>query len=665
MQFQIEKLIIWPRQKHFPPREVIFEPGKLNVITGASRTGKSAIIPIIDYCLASSDCFIPIDTIRDHASWYGIVVKTSSERILFARRVPIGNKVSNDFHVVRGETISIPPKIEEASHKANDVKLLLNTIASTPFFSMGDADDQYFKSRLSFRDLMALVFQSQEIVANQNILFYKTHAHEHRERLRNWFPYILGAETLETLKARHRLKEIEAQLKKLRRDYADISKVSSGWMANMHGHLSVAQEYGLVPDRVPDAATPGQLLHIAKTILEDIPDQSHTEPKNINRANREIARLEREEEELSLSIGRVKKRLADVERLQSSFIDYGGGVKKRVERLHISKWLKDVAGDTAACPVCGSNDHPSSGGELDTICSVFQEYEGAAKRMAEVPTSFDREEVLLKKDLSVLLDQKNAMQKRYDLVLSKDTEAQRDFQKRKDMYLFLGHLKASMEVFEGLSDGGDIKTLIKDLEEEQEKLLKKADRKQVKRAVDMATAEIAQNALEHLKTLDVEEKYRKVSPQFSVTDLSVAVLSDDGNLHILAEVGSASNWVSFHLALMCGLQEFFLSQETSVVPSFVIFDQPSQVYFPKVKKGVDNDDPEYESDEDVQAVKSMFKTLSDSISAKQGGWQAIVLDHADGSVYGEIDNIYEVEVWRDGNKLIPEAWYKTDIQDED
>ena len=60
MKFQLLKLIIWPKSEKFAPRFVEFEPGKVNVITGASRTGKSAIIPIIDYCLASSDCFIPI-----------------------------------------------------------------------------------------------------------------------------------------------------------------------------------------------------------------------------------------------------------------------------------------------------------------------------------------------------------------------------------------------------------------------------------------------------------------------------------------------------------------------------------------------------------------------------------------------------------------------------
>ena len=52
----------------------------------------------------------------------------------------------------------------------------------------------------------------------------------------------------------------------------------------------------------------------------------------------------------------------------------------------------------------------------------------------------------------------------------------------------------------------------------------------------------------------------------------------------------------------------------------------------------------------------MFKTISNSIISKKGLWQVIVLDHADGSIYGEIEGVYEVDVWRNGKKLIPVEW---------
>ncbi len=215
MKFQLKKLIIWPKTMFFPPRIVDFKLGKVNVITGNSRTGKSAIIPIIDYCLASSDCYIPIDTIRDYASWYGIVIQTETEQIMICRKVPQDYKVSNEFYLNRGSVISIPNQIIEPTENKDGIKNILNTISSVPYLPLtGDEDGSVaYGARLSFRDLMALIFQTQDIVANQNIIFYKTHAHAHRERLRNWFPFILGAETIEILKARQRLQIVEKRLK--------------------------------------------------------------------------------------------------------------------------------------------------------------------------------------------------------------------------------------------------------------------------------------------------------------------------------------------------------------------------------------------------------------------------------------------------------------------
>ena len=659
MKFQLLKLIIWPKAEKFAPRTLDFELGKVNVITGASRTGKSAIIPIIDYCLASSDCFIPIDTIRDYASWYGIVILTETEQVLISREVPKGNKVSNNFYLLRGSTISIPPTINEANEKIEGIKHILNTISSVPYFSLeGDDEKIGFQARLGFRDLMALVFQNQDIVANQNILFYKTHAHEHRERLRNWFPFILGAENIEILAARLRLQIVEKTLNQLRREFVKVKTISTSWMANMLGHMKVAKEYGIIEEDITDVTPPGELIAFAKNIIENIPEHSQTKIDDIEKSNKEVLDLELEEEHLSTEISIVKKRLNDVQRLKSSFIDYGNSVQKRVERLHISQWLENIAIESQGCPACGSTEHPNTTTELLKISSVFKKYEEVSKNVAEVPTSFTREEERIKAELQILLDKKDKYQKRFDLLIAHDKKAQEEFQRKKNMFLFLGHLKASMETFESLTDGSEYDERIKKLEKEYKTLLELTDPKGVKQRTDNATAKISQGILNHLKTLDVDEKYRKVAPKFSVKDLNISVLSNDENWHFLAEVGSASNWVSFHLALMCSLQEYFLEKDTSCVPSFTIFDQPSQVYFPKVKKGGEKteDDPQYE-DEDVNAVKSMFKTLANSVINKNGAWQCIILDHADDSIYGEIEGIHEVEIWRKGKKLIPKEWY--------
>ncbi|MHB1629230.1 MAG: DUF3732 domain-containing protein [Bacilli bacterium] len=305
--------------------------------------------------------------------------------------------------------------------------------------------------------------------------------------------------------------------------------------------------------------------------------------------------------------------------------------------------------------------HPKSTSEFSKIISALKGYEDKSRNIQNIPTSFLREEERLKQDLQSLLDQQKKYRERFDLVVSRDKVAQDEFQRQKSMYMFLGHMQASMETFEKLIDGGELEKEISSLRNEYSGLINVVDPGSLRERIDNAAYIIAGGVLNHLKTLDVEDKYRRVAPRFSIRDLNISVLSNDGFWHFLAEVGSASNWVSFHIALICSLQEYFLDMDESCVPSFAIFDQPSQVYFPNLRRLYQNVtdvelDPRYD-DEDVSAVKSIFKTITNSIIGRKGAWQCIILDHADSQIYGDIEGVHEVDEWRNGKKLIPKEWY--------
>lgn len=661
MQLQIIKLIIWPKTPSHGPRVIEFKKGAVNVITGGSRTGKSAIIPIIDYCFGSSECQIPIDTIRDYSAWYGLLVETEHEQLLIARNGPNGREASSEFYLMRGQNLSIPPTIAAPNEKLDSIKHTLNSLAGTPYFRLGGIDDvRPFQERLGFRDLMALVFQSQEVVANQNILFYKTHAHEHRERLKNWLPYILGAETLEILVARQRLSVIQAKLNQLRREYEKAKGVSDAWVGNMMGHLQVAKRYGLLQEGydLPEAPLPDDLIRTAKDILAARPDHPTPTVKQVDQDTREMLKLETEDDKLSDEISLVRKRLDDITRLKAGLTGYGDTAKRRADRLQISQWLEDIARDAQNCPMCGDAKHDESRDEIRKISAAFQLVEAEANRTKEIPTSFERERISLMRQLETALERRKGLSNRIDKILAQNRQAKEQFDRRQNMFFFLGHLKASVDMFQNLVPGGDMAEAISALETEERELLQQVDPQGVARRLDAALRIVAQKALVRLDTLDAEEKYKRTPPQFSVRDLSLKVLSNDGYWHFLAEVGSASNWLSFHIAFVCALHEYFNELPVSCVPSFAVFDQPSQVYFPKTNRIMQRDDQSQYGDEDVQAVIGIFKTLADSVRAQRGKWQCIVLDHARDEIYGGIEEVFEVDVWRDGKKLIPPHWYQ-------
>src|SRR6218665_4093214 len=106
MYLQIREIVLWPRNPDFEPRRLQFELGKVNVISGASRTGKSAVIPIIDYCLGAGTCSIPVKTIRNYCEWFGVVVATTQGDKLLSRRERGEKRSTDDMNMIETEPIS-------------------------------------------------------------------------------------------------------------------------------------------------------------------------------------------------------------------------------------------------------------------------------------------------------------------------------------------------------------------------------------------------------------------------------------------------------------------------------------------------------------------------------------------------------------------------------
>ena len=83
MKCRIERIIVFTANEE--KNEVPFNSG-LNIISGVSQTGKSAVIEIIDYCLASTTSSIPKGVIEDNSILYSIILDIGKNYIILARR---------------------------------------------------------------------------------------------------------------------------------------------------------------------------------------------------------------------------------------------------------------------------------------------------------------------------------------------------------------------------------------------------------------------------------------------------------------------------------------------------------------------------------------------------------------------------------------------------
>ena len=104
-------------------------PGRLNIISGVSRTGKSAIIPIIDYCLGSDRCTIPTGIIRQKTAWFGVVVRTSEGEKLFARREPESQQATDDMYVAEASEHIVFPSVIQKNATRDLVNRRLDRLA--------------------------------------------------------------------------------------------------------------------------------------------------------------------------------------------------------------------------------------------------------------------------------------------------------------------------------------------------------------------------------------------------------------------------------------------------------------------------------------------------------------------------------------------------------
>ena len=110
MRFYINKLLLWLKDGSL--RTLKFENDKVNVITGNSKTGKTAILEIIDYCLCGSNETVVIsrEHIGENVAWYGIHFFINDKTYTIARgEISEKGKFSNDYYFSQtGEIPEVP-----------------------------------------------------------------------------------------------------------------------------------------------------------------------------------------------------------------------------------------------------------------------------------------------------------------------------------------------------------------------------------------------------------------------------------------------------------------------------------------------------------------------------------------------------------------------------
>ena len=104
---QIKDVVVYSRRGE--RRVIPFRLGAVNIISGDSKTGKSALIDVIDYCLGSDECDVAHGIIRDTVSWFGLRLQFPGGQAFIAREnPPVNVNTSSRSFIREGKTVEIP-----------------------------------------------------------------------------------------------------------------------------------------------------------------------------------------------------------------------------------------------------------------------------------------------------------------------------------------------------------------------------------------------------------------------------------------------------------------------------------------------------------------------------------------------------------------------------
>ncbi|MBI9055959.1 MAG: DUF3732 domain-containing protein [Bacteroidales bacterium] len=661
MDFKIKSIILWPKNKELDLRVIPFTNNKINVITGDSGKGKSALISIIDYCLGSSKCSIPTGYIRNLTEWFGIVIEFGQKEALLARKEPGADQVSNEMFKIEDTKINIPDIIESNCDRKDIINLLNQQSKITKIDFTFDDNQTGFNQSASFRDLISLNFQPQHIVANPYALFYKADTYQNKEKLITIFPYILGIIDDETLELKEELKLLRKKEKFIARELSQREKMVENWIVEIKSYFNIASELGMLEDNIPDKSDWPYELYIKKleTALENLNrDKLPIIEKGASaKITQKQTQLREFEYKLSAKIQEEKEKLYLIQSVKEATNDYGNAIVSQNQRLKSVNWFINNIEEASVCPFCG-NDHRTSVDYINSLNKLKSELGILGNNIADSHKVFGREISNIKETLSELENQINLNRREQKQLEVESTELKSQRQTLNSIYRFGGRLEEALNNYNEISDDSDLNRELQELREKISSILKKVNEFQIRIKTEQVLNKISSLISFYSKIFNAEYSQDRID--LDIKNLTVKFKSQVGREDYLWEIGSGHNFMSYHLAVMLSIHEYLLSiPDKNKIPSFLIFDQPSQVYFPEIKKEKDY------TPEDLVRVEKIFEAFSKFKERTKSKVQLIILEHAGENAWNKYkDDVKMVRRWRDDEEdkaLIPTIWIEKGI----
>lgn len=311
MSMQIKSIILYNTNGR--TRRIDFRLGQLNIISGRFYTGKSAILPIVEYCLGNDEFEIPDGVINRYVAWYGVLFQTNRHEVFIAKPKPSGNKQrkSQAYLEYSTDPISIPSYGQLNTLRSDsDVR---STISRLLREGMTEGNQVEYSPqeilRTSLEYTMFYLFQRSNVIMNPDVLFHRQQEQGNPQTIRDTILYFLDVVREQDLLRRREYDQAVNELRVLRRRLREAEDRFVERNNAEIGLLRQAQEVGLVSTEinVGDAVAVNSALQDARQweptlvplVTNDLLPQIRDE---ISALRREFRRVEEELDATNLFI---------------------------------------------------------------------------------------------------------------------------------------------------------------------------------------------------------------------------------------------------------------------------------------------------------------------------------------------------------------------------
>lgn len=627
-------------------RVLSLRPGKMNIITGDSKTGKSALISIVDYCLGSASCAVPEGVIRSSVAWYGVRLSDGADQHFIARRSPDpGRTTTSEAYYTVGTEVALPEAAALAATTNIDSVVERLTAVVGIGLNLHEPPEGQTRAPLAAKlsHALAFVFQPQNEISQPGFLFHKQSDNWVAQSIKDTLPYFLGAADDEYVAKKARLRDLRRQLRDRERMLARLEAIAGDGLGGAAPLISEARDVGLLSgDTMP--TTWDEAIEVLRDALSASPeDQLLRYEESTDQA--ELVRLNDERTRLRDQLRRQHDELQAMRSLLDDEGGYSAEVTEQASRL--SSLGIYAQSDSGCCPLC---DQPN-GGRVPLSMQLKSELKRAAGLLQSVAKHKPGLEALIVDQDSRLADTKRSL---------RENRAAMEALRRTDEHLMdlrdattrrahvVGRISLFIETLPQVAESSDMRREIAQIQLEIEKIEADVGDEKLQERLESILSVIGKRLTEWAERLELEHG----GSQFRLDMRRLQVVAVTEQWHIpMDQMGSGANWLGCHLIAHLALHAWFV-RKGRPVPHFLFLDQPSQVYFPAERDA--GGSMAGLKDEDRLAVIRIFELIRDVVAELSPNLQVIITEHAD--VAEDWYQAAVVERWRNGAALIPSEW---------